>query len=270
MSHASDVPLDWGRAAIAEVLDTAPHHIHDIAWGDGSSYLVGHESEQPTRLDLYPAAGVARLTTGDAQITLFRQSSPSLYTDHLRFEHQGADERQQLILTRQGRLRLDVAPSVDDASFLDHRPSPSVGDEPLQNIQNDPHGADDGIEILPAIETPVTGHSRGQSVVAEDPSGKTERERVTLSGRLGQAPSFRTTRTGKLIATFPVAVRDEAGATTWHTVLAFDARAEKLRNGFAKGQAVDIIGYRHQREKQTKAGDTRLVEEIYATVITLR
>ncbi len=102
------------------------------------------------------------------------------------------------------------------------------------------------------------------------PTTAPERERLTLSGRLGRTPTFRTTRNGALIASFLLAVRDEAGTTTWHTVLAFDERAEALRERLDQRQSVAIIGYRHQREKRTKGGEPRLVEEIYATVVTAR
>lgn len=101
-------------------------------------------------------------------------------------------------------------------------------------------------------------------------TAETQAARLSLGGRLGRAPSFRTTRSGRLIASFPLAVRDEAGETTWHTVLAFDERAEQLRDQVAKGQYVEVVGYLHQRERTTRSGQTRVIEEVYATVIKPR
>jgi len=87
---------------------------------------------------------------------------------------------------------------------------------------------------------------------------------------LGRAPSFRTTRNGTLIASFPLAVRDEDGSTTWHTILAFGERAEKLRVQLDKGQAVQVISYQHEREVRTKRGETKIVREVYATMVKAR
>jgi hypothetical protein len=98
-----------------------------------------------------------------------------------------------------------------------------------------------------------------------------ERERVTLTGRLGQDPTLRTSRNGVLIARFPLGVKDEAdlNKTTWHTVLAFRDRAAMVRDTLHRGDAVEIVGYKHQRDIPGRNGP-RTIEEIYATVIKPR
>src|SRR5205823_3388519 len=97
-----------------------------------------------------------------------------------------------------------------------------------------------------------------------------DKRRVTLCGRVGAVPAFRTTPKGVLIGKFPLAVRDEEEQTHWHTILTFNERTRKLQEAqLAKGQAVEVTGYVHEREQRTKTG-TKMVEEIYGVVIKLR
>ena len=98
-----------------------------------------------------------------------------------------------------------------------------------------------------------------------------ERARVTLTGRLGQNPRLRTTPKGTLVAQFALGVKDDTDLTktTWHQVLAFQQRAEQVRDSLKKGDAVEVIGYHHHREIPGRNGP-RTVAQIYATVVTPR
>jgi len=95
------------------------------------------------------------------------------------------------------------------------------------------------------------------------------KERVQFSGRVGAAPSYRTTAKGRFLARFPVA--EHTGSedqATWHTVFAFDDRARRLQQkGLAKGAAVVVVGYTHQREAKGRDGKTKQVEDIYAVAV---
>jgi hypothetical protein len=97
-----------------------------------------------------------------------------------------------------------------------------------------------------------------------------QRERLTLSGRVGQNPRFKTTQKGTLVAQFPIAVRDDDQQTTWHRVVAFGDRAEKVRETVQRGQAVEVVGYRHTRTSRARDGKETTIEEVYATVIRTR
>jgi single-strand DNA-binding protein len=97
-----------------------------------------------------------------------------------------------------------------------------------------------------------------------------QRERLTLSGRVGQNPRFKTTQKGTLVAQFPVAVRDDEQQTTWHRVVAFGDRAEKVRETVQRGQAVEVVGYRHTRTSRTRDGKETTIVEVYATVVRTR
>ena len=123
--------------------------------------------------------------------------------------------------------------------------------------------------VVPSPETTVPPEpSASTGDTPEEPG----RERVTLTGRLGQDPRIRTTRKGTLVAQFPLGVKDEAdfNKTTWHTVVAFRQRAEQVRDTLKKGDAVEVIGYRHERQVPHRDGSTRTVQEVYATVIKRR
>ncbi len=109
----------------------------------------------------------------------------------------------------------------------------------------------------------------GAEGLVVDGGAKEQQERITLSGRLGAAPSLRTTPKGTLVARFPVAVQRE-DKTVWHTVLAFGERAERAGSDLRKGQAVEVVGYVHERETRTRKGDIRIVQEIYAVRINPR
>lgn len=303
MSPSREMPPAWGRDRLAECLDAVPAHTHDVGWGDGMVYTIGTDPETASRLEVFPAAGVVRVTGPDAQITLFRQPPPSLNADRVRFEQLRPDGELAVTLTRRGRLRLDYFPILPEPESPDSRVSrpapPAVAQpehplpvgtpvpEPVQNAPTGPEDVPDRIVMAPDTQTPVSGDSGRAEVPVQVPSdtdespavastqpttetGTEKPPRLNLSGRLGRTPSFRTTRNGTLIASFPLAVRDEAGQTTWHTVLAFGDRAEKLRETLAKGQHVEVIGYLHQRERTTRSGETRMIDEVYATVVKPR
>ena len=100
-----------------------------------------------------------------------------------------------------------------------------------------------------------------------EPATSTEQERVRLSGRAGADPSFRTTPNGTLVGRFPLAVRDGEKPTAWFPVLAFNQRAEQLREIVKRGAALDVVGYLHPREVRSREGKTRTVQEIYAVTV---
>jgi len=181
-------------------------------------------------LEVYPDALVARLTAPDARLELFRLSPPTISSRGMVFETQARDAR--LSLTPQGEVTLFLA----SATPVEQTPE----------------------EAPPSIRT------------QEPTPSREERERVTLVGRVGAVPAFRTTPKGILIARFPLAVRESENKTTWHTVLAFGARAAKLQESVKKGDAVEVIGYKHLREAKTREGKGKTVEEVYAVVVKNR
>lgn len=303
----SQRPTDEREAAqdvLANALGSPPESTRDVGWGEGRSYPVGPDPDSSSRLEVFPASGVVRITASDAQITLFHQPPPTIAGDQVSFEQERAQGGMALRLTRDGRLRLDLIPAAPDRAVDDN---PAADDTPLpapnavaasananaieppatnrsETAETDPNSPVDdatGPTIPPHPQTTSIGDSGGDLGPLSAPSETVESavdgtvapekpQRLTLTGRLGRVPSFRTTRNGTLIASFPLAVRDEAGETTWHTILAFGERAEHLREGLAKGQHLEVIGYLHQRERTTRSGETRIIDEVYATVVKPR
>lgn len=96
-----------------------------------------------------------------------------------------------------------------------------------------------------------------------------ERERVTLHGRVGKAPTFRTTaKRGVLIGSFPLGTHPDWDTTIWHTILMFDNRARALQEkNLAVGEEVEVVGFPHKREIETPTGEKKTVTEIYATAV---
>ena len=143
----------------------------------------------------------------------------------------------------------------------DYIPLTPVAAEPVQ-----PQPMADSAREPITVELPTpTGE-------AAPPPEAHEQERLTLAGRLGQDPRIRTTAKGTLVAQFPLGVKadPDLDKTTWHTVVAFRQRAEQIRDTLKKGDAVEVIGYRHEREVPRRDGTTRTVQEVWATVIKRR
>jgi single-stranded DNA-binding protein len=121
--------------------------------------------------------------------------------------------------------------------------------------------------LVTAAVTPT-----GRSAPAEQAGRELEHgERVRLSGNVGAPPRFRTTSKGIRRGEFNLAVHDEHDTTTWHTVLAFRERAETLEQlQLVRGQAVEVIGYRHERQTKARDGKPKTVEEIIAASVRAR
>jgi single-stranded DNA-binding protein len=89
-----------------------------------------------------------------------------------------------------------------------------------------------------------------------------------LAGRVGADPTFRTTPKGTLVGRFSLAVHGPDHATTWFPVVAFNQRAERLRDSVKRGVAVNVVGYVHSRETGSRDGSPRTIREIYAVSVT--
>ena len=50
--------------------------------------------------------------------------------------------------------------------------------------------------------------------------------------------------------------------------MAFNERAERLRDSLPKGEPVQIVGYMHTREGRTRDGQPRTIRELYAVTVT--
>ena len=146
------------------------------------------------------------------------------------------------------------------ADYVPDLPTPPKGPEP---------SPPPAIVLSPdAAVPPEPSASTGGTETPEQPG----RERLTLAGRVGAAPTVRTTPKGTLVARFPLGVHEDSGATTWHTIIAFNQRAEQVRTSVKRGDAVEVIGYRHTRilPARQEGRPPKEVVEVYATVVKPR
>jgi hypothetical protein len=193
-------------------------------------------------VQLFPATRVARAELAGDEVRVTNVTHVGLEGDRLRIERE-SDEHRTALQVGGGSLILWTA----------RKPSPRSVEASAESVS-------------PAAAVPATASS--SSPDREDP-GENDRERVSLTGRIGSAPRFRTTPNGTLVGSFSLGVHPEPGKTEWHAVVTFGSRAEKLQEGaLGKGDKVAIVGYPHERQRTDgKTGVTKTITEIDATVV---
>src|SRR3954452_23662341 len=112
-SHFSE----FDTQAAGEALGSQPHAMRGVAHGDGEALNVGD-----TTLEVYRDAGVARVTTPDARIELFRVPSYSVSTERVLFE-QGTDgNRSRLLVGRDGKVSFRPVVRATESSRTSETP----------------------------------------------------------------------------------------------------------------------------------------------------
>jgi hypothetical protein len=269
---APEAPAAWDTAAIAAALERQPEATVDAVLGPGLRFRLG--AVRPVALDLFPAAGVVRLTGGDVQLALFRQQAgPRLVPEGLVFPLPSHPDGRFLAVSPAGEVTLFLAPSAPstatDANSAPERPQdrPDPANRPKTHL--------DAQEPLPGDSVPSDGVSSEPSpATSEDATTTKEQGYIPrLTGRLARKPRFHTNRKGVLVGEFDLGVKDQDDPTktTWHAIAVFGDRAEQLKEGFQKGDLVDVIGgYTHVREFVGRDGRPRRKEQIYPTVVKRR
>jgi hypothetical protein len=282
-------PLD--DQAIAEALGTRSATIRDVAYGEGVRYSVGRGD---ARLEVFPRTGVTRFTAQDVRVELFGSAITEVSSGGVEFSRPQPGQDASLTVVPGGGIVFtlvaggerrpviatepDVSPTSPSPPKAPRVNAPETPKEP-RSATADTFGPPPGVEGPDApqvvrepspLAAPADRETNPQRTGAE-----TEQERIALTGRLGRDPAFRTTKTGSLVARFPLAVHREDGHTDWHTVLAFGPRAEQLQRRVAageltQGREVDVVGYRHVNERPGKDGALRRVQEIYAVAVKKR
>jgi hypothetical protein len=231
----------------AEALGAEPHETSDVAHGDGHAISAGG-----TTLEVYRNARVARVTTPDARIELFRVPTYNISDQRLVFQQADAS-RTRLLLRSDGRVWLYPALRAAESSRTEETASSNEVVSPSPTEQS----AD--------VTTPPDG------IPGADPE-KQEPEQQQLSGRLGRDPWF-ATRGEEPAAGFPLAVNDEQGKTTWHRIFVLGELVEQVRAGLQKGQIkkgrrVELSGTEVVQSEPTAKGGTRTMTEFHATAVT--
>jgi hypothetical protein len=158
-----------------------------------------------------------------------------------------------------------VASSPDAPS---NGPAPTVP-EPEAGVSRDEHPLNRAVRIRQQDQ------ARREAAAQSTEAKEADAQRVKLVGRLGRTPTFRTTAAGKLVGKFPLAVHLENGETEWHDILSFGDRAATLQkrveaDELGKGNEVEVVGYRHEREYKARNGETKTAREINSVAVVRR
>ncbi|MGI5914639.1 MAG: single-stranded DNA-binding protein [Bacteroidales bacterium] len=103
------------------------------------------------------------------------------------------------------------------------------------------------------------------------------RNRVQLIGNLGQDPEVKTLESGKRVANFTIATREEfknaegqkVSESTWHNIVAWNGLADIVSKYLKKGNEVALEGKLVYRSYEDKSGVTRYVTEIVLNDLAL-
>src|SRR3954452_504495 len=90
---------EFDVAVVGQALGAQPRALQDVAHGAGQALDVGE-----TTLEVYRDAGVARVTTPDARIELYRVPSYSLSGERVVFEQGENDDRSRLLVRNDGKV----------------------------------------------------------------------------------------------------------------------------------------------------------------------
>jgi hypothetical protein len=228
-----------------KALGAEPRSTRDVAHGDGQALDVNDSV-----LEIYPNAGIARVTTQDARIELFRVPSYTVTGERVVFEQGEGDDRKRLLVRGDGRVSLYPVLRAP---------------EPSRTRQTAARGRQDSPAPRVPSETPTAPNAHPNG----DKSGEVEQTR--LQGRLGRDPWFRS-EGEQHIAGFPLAVNDPENRTTWHKVVVFDATADQLHEAYQKGSVrkgrlVDVTGQTVVREEPRANGGVKKNPEFHASAV---
>ncbi len=220
------------------------------------SQVLKARHEHGPRGDSYPDS--YRVSFGDKAHPIWMRVYPQgggvvIESDWLEVRLEGITT----VSSRRGRLRLE---SEKDAELGAVEISPD-GDVVFVRQQ---HGAE---------SSPTAGQAlrRARQGLGQE---RSEADRVTLRGRVGALPTYRTTpREQQLVATFPLGVHPDIETTEWYPIVCFGDWAKRVQNkGLTVGQEVEVVGFVHPKERRLRDGNTRIEKQIYAVAVrtTLR
>lgn len=242
----------WNIPEISDVLGNSPEFRHDPDFGEGVSFPIGQESDSDGTLVVYPEAGVVDYYMPDVGLTLKDVAPPDVFDNGILFTRESETHDQSLAISSEGRV-----------VFVSDRKSPApLATAPAQKA---PLPANDEIqERIAAYQPPEEFSNTKPQAITKAETKKAER--VEIPGRVGRDPRTHETKTGTLIAKFPLAEHPDGDETQtiWHTIVSFRDQAAFVRDNVHKGQSLKVIGYRNEREYNGKT-----YEEINAVAIRL-
>src|SRR3954447_16161873 len=239
---------EWDGRKAGEALGARPHLTHDVAHGLGDELTVGE-----TTLEVYRDAGVARVTTPDARIELFRVPNYAINGERVVFEQGEEDNRTRLLVRNDGKVSFYPVLRATESSRTNETPS--------NGYQNSPIG-----------QAPAETLTGSQTPQAPEGEKNGEVEQQVLQGRLGRDPWF-SGEGEEPLAGFPLAIHDDRGQTAWHRVIVFGEAVSEVQTAAQKGQLrkgrlVQVQGTEVTREEVSPRGARRPMKEFHATNVT--
>src|SRR5512144_1445929 len=240
----------FDEQALADALNACSATVRDVAYGEGVQYSAGRGS---VRLEIFPRAGVTRLTAPDVRLELFGGARVEVSDGGVEFSRTQPGQDASLTVVPDGGIVFTLVAGGEHRAPDAAAPTPA---EPLPQ------------PAPPHAKPPGQAPDRSQPAAEHEESP--EPEAVTMQGRLGRDPWFGGSEDSP-IAGFPLAI-NAANRTIWHKVVVFDEAATKLaaqlqRGDVRKGRLVEVTGQLVVREDPTPKG-VRRTEEFHATAVS--
>ena len=204
---------EFDAVVVGQALGAEPRTMRDIAHGDGEALDVGE-----TTLEVYRDAGFARVTTPDARIELYRVPRYSVSGERVIFEQGDHNDRSRLLVGRDGKVSFHPVLRATGSPQTNETTGSGRQDSPTPTVASD---------------NGTARHNAGAGSAEKEKGG--EVTQLQLQGRLGRDPWYNT-QGDQPIAGFPLAVNDEQGHATWHTVVVFGEVAEQVHHAHGTGQ----------------------------------
>jgi Single-strand binding protein family len=233
----------WDIEGLSKALGAEGRPHQDVIWGDGHRFFL---HEIPAELELYPEKMVVRYHSPAVYLAM---SDVSIENDAAGVRLTAEDSKSRTVVSlfkAEGVISL-AQPIPEEAA------APAVAEDARSAAQS-------------------TNKSDGNKNNNNTAEHRESPDRVTITGNVGRDPDVRTTAKGRKILKFPLGVHEEAGKTSWHEILFFDGKAEKVAEQISKGRLVTVVGYKHEREAEIKKGNTtfkKKVVEIYGATVQM-
>jgi Single-strand binding protein family len=213
--QAIDPTSEQETPPLAHPLEAAPIPVYDAAFGQGELYT---SAAYPATLALFQAGAIFTYEAADRTITM-------------RVNHRG-----DVIFPAPGTAPEAVEPP---------RTTETVATYPNLPLMPEP--------ARPDRSTMPQEHPQQRQQSKREHTEQDEKKKVILTGNIATTPSFKQTGKG-LMVKFSLAVHPDIDTTEYHDVVAFGARAEKLKDALAKGDAVNVVGKQIMWQPQPTKG----------------
>jgi hypothetical protein len=265
----------WDIEDINQSLRAVTEIAESVAYGKGVRFSI---PDTGTSLDVYPQAQHIQILTWNFQVAMYRAKVAYIDERGVAFEGPEIARPERVWVAPNGDVTVVISSGIERptlAQLLQAPKSTALASASATQLpqraktatesQNKPEMAPTMSESSLAAET-ASEALESPTEPDSGPTGKEKKEYIKLSGRVGRAPVFWTTRNGVPVARFPLGVHLEGDRTEWHTVKAWRALAEKARE-LKRGQLASVNGYLDYEVRRGADGKARRERIIRAAAI---